>query len=211
MVDFYYIVCLTTVAFTVYIIKKTQRAAESKHPVIVHTAEQLNKLITIVVLIPFIYTCVYLLFEPIGLWQYLNIPISAPHNPLSPSTPLKLKLTIQRSFGVLLVFLYSILHHQIFTTLHTNWSPLGLRTHQTLVTTGPYAYVRHPMYTAGWLAAIGYPLLVNDVVLGIFFVLGAVAVMTKAWPEEELLKKRFGKEYEEYRRSVIAMFFPGVY
>ncbi|KAJ3037715.1 hypothetical protein HDV00_001364 [Rhizophlyctis rosea] len=194
-----YPICLATIAYTVKIIRDTKSAAEAKHPITVKTAETLDKIVTVVVLLPFIYTLLYLILYPMSLWYTITTPLN---------TFLPIALILQRTLGSPLVLLYTLLHHSIFTTLHTNWSPLGLRTHQTLVTMGPYAYVRHPMYAAGWIAAIGYPLLVDDAVLAVLFVLGAVAAMQKAWPEERLLKERFGKEYEVYRGRVRGMFVP---
>jgi protein-S-isoprenylcysteine O-methyltransferase Ste14 len=73
--------------------------------------------------------------------------------------------------------------------------------HTTLVTTGPYRYVRHPMYGGGILAGLGWALWV-----GSWLTLGYVAVLfvfldRKASREEQWLEEKFSG-YREYRRRV---------
>ena len=69
-----------------------------------------------------------------------------------------------------------------------------------LIQSGPYARVRHPIYSGIFLATLGTALFVGEwrALLGaaIFF----VAHWLKARREEALLAGKFGKAYEEYRR-----------
>jgi len=68
-----------------------------------------------------------------------------------------------------------------------------------LIQSGPYARVRHPIYSGIFLATLGTALFVGEwrALLGaaIFF----VAHWLKARREEALLAGKFGKAYEEYR------------
>ncbi len=75
----------------------------------------------------------------------------------------------------------------------------------TLVTTGPYRWVRNPIYASmlGMLLATGFaktwwPLLVAGV---IFFLIGT-EIRVRA--EEGLLAARFGEEYARYRAATAA-------
>jgi protein-S-isoprenylcysteine O-methyltransferase Ste14 len=75
-----------------------------------------------------------------------------------------------------------------------------------LIDTGPYAYVRHPMYSAGLLFFLGYALATSPTAL---VPLAALAVLwrNKAALEEELLARRY-PGYVEYRARVRGTFVP---
>ncbi|WP_293372391.1 isoprenylcysteine carboxylmethyltransferase family protein [Phenylobacterium sp.] len=81
---------------------------------------------------------------------------------------------------------------------------------QTVVTTGPYAFVRHPMYAFALPQFIGCPL-----VLGSWWGLtGGVAITLavtwRALGEEKMLKAELAG-YEDYARRVRWRFLPGVW
>jgi protein-S-isoprenylcysteine O-methyltransferase Ste14 len=80
-----------------------------------------------------------------------------------------------------------------------------------LLTTGPYARVRHPFY-AGFLSlAIGLAILIpimETVMLAVFSVVGILFYIQR---EEELLIERYGRAYEEYMRRVRWRIIPRVY
>lgn len=72
-----------------------------------------------------------------------------------------------------------------------------------LVRRGPYALVRHPVYTGLGLHFAGVCLATGNVLL----ILGTVLVSFPAFylrarAEEALLRERFGAEYEKYAREV---------
>ncbi|MEP7335521.1 MAG: isoprenylcysteine carboxylmethyltransferase family protein [Actinomycetota bacterium] len=75
-----------------------------------------------------------------------------------------------------------------------------------LIDTGPYAYVRHPIYSAGLLFFLGYALATSPAAL---VPLAALAVLwrNKAALEEELLARRY-PDYGDYRLRVPGAFFP---
>jgi len=75
-----------------------------------------------------------------------------------------------------------------------------------LITSGPYAFVRHPMYTGIFLAAIG-SLLVYFTWTTLFLVCFAPLTMVRAWREEKVLAAEFGEEWWAYRERV-PMFLP---
>jgi protein-S-isoprenylcysteine O-methyltransferase Ste14 len=77
---------------------------------------------------------------------------------------------------------------------------------QRLVTTGPYAIVRHPMYLGLGTAAFGSPMLYQTWTT-VFLVFTALIVVRRALLEEEVLAKTFGAEWLDYRRRV-PMLFP---
>jgi protein-S-isoprenylcysteine O-methyltransferase Ste14 len=103
--------------------------------------------------------------------------------------------------GILLV-LWSRRH------LGGNWIPgVGLRENHTLVTTGPYRRIRHPIYVGFFLALTGNMFLMHDPV----FALGAAALLTgfglRIPAEERLMSEQFGEEYHLYRQRS-GLFWP---
>ncbi|MGB7539897.1 MAG: isoprenylcysteine carboxylmethyltransferase family protein [Anaerolineales bacterium] len=70
-----------------------------------------------------------------------------------------------------------------------------------LITSGPYAIVRHPMYFGLLLAGIG-GLLLYQTWTGVIFVACGLGVIRRALREEEVLSKEFGAEWMDYCRRV---------
>jgi len=83
--------------------------------------------------------------------------------------------------------------------LGKEWSPqLQLREEHHLVATGPYARIRHPLYTA----MIGYGTSLALVTANWVFVVLAVAVIAGLFArvpkEEQMMIEEFGEEYKAY-------------
>jgi protein-S-isoprenylcysteine O-methyltransferase Ste14 len=70
------------------------------------------------------------------------------------------------------------------------------------VATGPYRWVRNPMYIGAFLLLAGYALCTSSgaALLIAFGMLGAAHLFTVLY-EEPALRRRFGASYEEYRRT----------
>jgi protein-S-isoprenylcysteine O-methyltransferase Ste14 len=84
--------------------------------------------------------------------------------------------------------------------LGRNWGmPMSLREDHRLVTGGPYAFVRHPIYSGFLIAMLGSALaggfiwLIMAAVLGVYFVISALT-------EEKLMLAQFPGEYPAYKR-----------
>ena len=84
--------------------------------------------------------------------------------------------------------------------LGRNWGiPMSLREGHELVTSGPYAYVRHPIYSGIMLAAVGSILAVGLVWLALF-VLCTVYFVVSARTEEKMMLAQFPDTYPAYLR-----------
>lgn len=74
-----------------------------------------------------------------------------------------------------------------------------------LVVSGLYRHVRNPMYVALIAAVLGEALLFGQLVLLLYAaVVWVIPACYVRWREEPVLARRFGAEYEQYRRAVPA-------
>ena len=80
----------------------------------------------------------------------------------------------------------------------------------SLITSGPYRWVRHPIYSGMGLALIGTALASGTLsgFLGLVFILFAFLVRVRQ--EEALMRETFPAEYPQYSTHT-ARLIPGVY
>ena len=81
------------------------------------------------------------------------------------------------------------------------WSSyLQLRPGHRLIREGPYARIRHPIYTAivGWLVSLGL-VAANGTPFG-FAALAAVHFLLRTQSEEKMMLGQFGDEYRQYMK-----------
>jgi protein-S-isoprenylcysteine O-methyltransferase Ste14 len=84
--------------------------------------------------------------------------------------------------------------------LGRNWSiTLEIRDRHELVCAGPYALVRHPMYTSFMLMGAGQAFLLPNWVAGISGLIGfAVLFLLRVDKEERMMLENFGSQYRAY-------------
>jgi protein-S-isoprenylcysteine O-methyltransferase Ste14 len=84
-------------------------------------------------------------------------------------------------------------------------TPAPVAPTQSLVVGGLYRHVRNPMYIAVAAVIVGQALLLGQTELLVYAAafLAAVATFVRLY-EEPVLSRRFGDEYERYRRAVPA-------
>jgi protein-S-isoprenylcysteine O-methyltransferase Ste14 len=84
-------------------------------------------------------------------------------------------------------------------------TPAPVAPTEHLVIGGLYRHVRNPMYLAVAATIVGQALLLGRAVLFVWAIAFAAAVWSFVrWYEEPTLSRRFGADYEEYRRAVPA-------
>ncbi len=92
------------------------------------------------------------------------------------------------------------LFYRTHRDLGHNWSvSLDLRERHTLVTSGVYATVRHPMYAGFWLMAVAQALLLPNWIAGPAGLVGfGILFFGRVRREEEMMIAAFGDEYRSY-------------
>ncbi len=95
--------------------------------------------------------------------------------------------------GGLLIWTFHSLGHNLTDTVVT-------RRDATLVTDGPYRWVRHPFYLAFGMAVISNALVTANGFLAITGIAAFLAIVARTSIEERKLIDRFGREYVEYMR-----------
>lgn len=105
-------------------------------------------------------------------------------------------------FGVLAYIGALYLFWRSHVDLGRNWSvTLELREGHTLVSSGVYSKIRHPMYTAIWLFVLIQPLLLHNWIAGpagiVFF---AILYVLRVPREEAMMRDLFGQDYEDYAK-----------
>jgi protein-S-isoprenylcysteine O-methyltransferase Ste14 len=97
-------------------------------------------------------------------------------------------------------------------TLGKEWSVTArLVEGHKLAISGPYAYVRHPIYTGmlGMLVATGLAIS-HWVTLPAALLIFVAGTIIRVRSEEKLLREAFGEQYENYAQRVPAI-VPGLY
>jgi len=90
--------------------------------------------------------------------------------------------------------------------LGRNWSGLvTVKREHELIRTGPYRFVRHPIYTGLLLAMLGMVIAIGEWRALLAFALMAVAFLFKLKVEERFMSESFPDEYARYRAEVPAL------
>jgi protein-S-isoprenylcysteine O-methyltransferase Ste14 len=107
-----------------------------------------------------------------------------------------------RGFGFFVGLVALLVFFWVLRSLGQNFSTsLSINKSQTLVTQGPYQWVRHPMYTSFVLLWIGFLLLSANWFIGLTVLLGFVwAIVIRTPKEEQMMIDRFGNEYTTYMK-----------
>lgn len=150
---------------------------------------------------PLFYLAASALFFWISWFGWIPLPVSFP----------PLARTIMLTIGIFLYFpgLALVLWGRL--ALGKNYfvsTGMGaqLFADQQLVTSGPYALVRHPMYAGLALAAWG-ALLIYFTWTTVYFSVFAPMLFLRARREEQALAAEFGEQWQEYCKRVPA-FWP---
>lgn len=107
---------------------------------------------------------------------------------------------IWQIMGMALITIGSLIMVWAFMAFRSARRVMGERV-DTLVTSGPYRYVRNPQYVGSIIILLGITLIQSSFHLLIFTMLQAAIFHILALLEERALEKKFGKKYLEYKRK----------
>jgi protein-S-isoprenylcysteine O-methyltransferase Ste14 len=89
--------------------------------------------------------------------------------------------------------------------LGPNWSQtVSAKEGHELVMSGPYRYVRHPMYTGGLIAALGSAIVVGGPFVFLLLLLGSL-FLWRVRAEDRLMVEQFPAEYPAYMQRTKAL------
>ena len=126
----------------------------------------------------------------------------------------KPRFAVVYPFGIFVLF-YATLDHSslrqgigfiLAGLLIRLWSNGYAIKNDKLTTSGPYAFVRNPLYLGTFLIALGFVLALHMSWMGLLF-LAAMALMYYKTinDEQSMLSKKFGKVYQDYCAKVPAL------
>jgi len=140
---------------------------------------------------------VFLWYIP-GLITFFNIiPIKPLTNRLYPQDP----MIEYAAFALTILSLSFMAWSRV--TLGRNWSGrIAIKEDHELITSGPYKYVRHPMYTGFLFAFLWSAVLLGEVRGFVSFIAVIFGLMIKLPLEEKFIRENFGTAYEAYAQRV---------
>ena len=95
----------------------------------------------------------------------------------------------------------------VHRTLGRSYSyALETKNEQTLVTSGPFSRVRHPLYSAHNIFNLGMVILTLNIPLIVFAIFGVPLTYVRMRDEERMMVEQFGEEYEVYMQRTGRIF-----
>ena len=115
-----------------------------------------------------------------------------------------------RWLGVLLGVLCVFGIYWLFSSIGSGITPTSAtRKQHTLVTRGPYRWVRHPLYTIGSSLFIAFGMMADNWFIAALGILAFIAMAIRTPKEEANLIEKFGDEYRDYMKRTGA-FLPKI-
>jgi protein-S-isoprenylcysteine O-methyltransferase Ste14 len=132
----------------------------------------------------------YLIFPPIMQWAQIDLPLYV------------------RWIALGMIALLVPMFYWLFSSLGNNITPtVSIRKEHTLVTSGPYRWIRHPLYTFGTIFILAIAVAAaNWFILGIG-ILTYIPLALRTPLEEKRLLETFGDEYQDYMEKT-GRYFP---
>lgn len=99
----------------------------------------------------------------------------------------------------------------LFSSIGTGITPVSAtRKQHKLSTSGPYRWVRHPLYTIGSSFIVSFGMMADNWFISLLGVLAFIGMAIRTPKEEANLIEKFGEEYREYMRKT-GRFLPKVF
>jgi len=106
-----------------------------------------------------------------------------------------------RWLGVVLGILCTVGIYWLFSSIGSGITPTSAtRKEHKLVTSGPYRWVRHPLYTFGSAMFVAFGLMADNWFIALLGILAFLAMASRTPKEEANLIEKFGDEYRDYMK-----------
>jgi protein-S-isoprenylcysteine O-methyltransferase Ste14 len=106
-----------------------------------------------------------------------------------------------RWLGVGIGILCTLGVYWLFSSIGSGITPTSAtREEHKLVTSGPYRWVRHPLYSVGSSMFIAFGMMADNWFIAAFGVLAFILMAIRTPKEEAKLIEKFGNEYREYMK-----------
>lgn len=113
-----------------------------------------------------------------------------------------------RVLGIGVAIVNDVLLYWLFSSIGSGISPTSAtRKEHKLSTSGPYRWVRHPLYTVGAILFISFGMMADNWFIAALGILAFIAMAKRTPQEEANLIEKFGDEYREYMKHT-GRFFP---
>ncbi|MBL8102151.1 MAG: isoprenylcysteine carboxylmethyltransferase family protein [Anaerolineales bacterium] len=113
-----------------------------------------------------------------------------------------------RVLGIGVAIVNDVLLYWMFSSIGSGISPTSAtRKEHKLSTSGPYRWVRHPLYTIGSILFISFGMMADNWFIAALGILAFIAMAKRTPLEEANLIEKFGDEYREYMKHT-GRFFP---
>lgn len=180
------LIALLLVAFVAHRAYHTRKAAHKSTPAVETMPKNMVSTVAgLLSVLALVSTLVYVFFPALISWATLPFP------------------GWLRWLGVFLSLAGFILLEWAHRALGRNWSDQPRITEtQQLVTSGPYHWIRHPIYAAFFLILGSMFLISANWLIGLFWISSvALEGAARMRYEEQAMEKRFGETYQEYMRK----------
>lgn len=106
-----------------------------------------------------------------------------------------------RWLGIGMAIVSDVLLYWLFSSIGSGISPTSAtRREHKLSTSGPYRWVRHPLYTVGSMLFISFGMMADNWFVAALGILAFIAMAKRTPQEEANLIEKFGDEYREYMK-----------
>lgn len=174
-----FLVMVVTLSISIYYRRKANITGQDE----ISTEEEgpLLKMRSIGAMIFYLSLLAFLVYPPLIVWAQVEIPLA------------------WRWAGVAVMGAFIPAYYWLFSNLDNNITPTVVtREEHQLVTTGPYRYVRHPLYTFGTITFLCGTMAAANWFMALGAVVGLTAIFMRTPIEERKLVEKFGEEYEKY-------------
>lgn len=113
------------------------------------------------------------------------------------------------ALGHLLILSAMALLWGTHAAMGASWTPfIAVKRGHRLVTWGPFAYVRHPMYSSACLLAAGFALALRSIAVAMAWAPLLWRLAARVPQEEELLVAHYSAAYRSYKKRVVYRIVP---